>query len=92
MLIDVAKFVIVDASVDGVDNDVGRWEIIGFAFLASFCKIIPCREQLVGIILFVGYPDQSIPDIGYVIHRLIKGVFVDVVLCNCINLGASIVI
>ena len=87
MLIDVAKFVIVDASVDGVDDDVGRGKIIGLAFLASFCKIIPCREQLVGIIRFVGYPDQSIPDIGYVIHRLIKGVFVDVVLCNCIDLG-----
>ena len=35
MLIDVAQFVIVDTSVDGVDDDVGRWEIIGLAFLDS---------------------------------------------------------
>ena len=54
MLIDVAKFVVVDTSVDGVDDDIGRWEIIGFAFFVSFCYVIPCREQLVGIIGFVG--------------------------------------
>ena len=81
MLIDVAKFVIVDTSVDGVDDDVGRWEIIGLAFLASFCQIIPCREQLVGIIGFVGYPDQSLPDICYDIHLLIDGLFVSVYHC-----------
>lgn len=45
MLIDVAKFVIVDTSVDGVDDDVGRWEIIGLAPPLSFSCSIPvdCR-------------------------------------------------
>ena len=41
MLIDVAEFVVVDASVDGVDDDVGRWEIIGPAPPLSFSCSIP---------------------------------------------------